>query len=44
MGCSAGFPNATVEEEMDGVKVAVEGITKALGDEGADEKKNDGGT
>lgn len=38
VGCSATFPNATVEEEMDGVKIAIEGIVRALGDEGVDEK------
>ncbi|SLM38264.1 hypothetical protein LPUS_08420 [Lasallia pustulata] len=38
VGCSAAFPNATVEEEMDGLKVAIEGITEALGDEAAGEK------
>lgn len=35
VGCSAAFPNATVEEEVDGFRVAVEGVMKALGDGGA---------
>lgn len=39
VGCSATFPNATVEEEMDGFRIAVEGITRALGGDGADEKE-----
>ena len=38
VGCSAASSNATVEEEMDVFKVAIEGISKALGDNGGDEK------